>query len=333
MSTQPITSKRFWLILAALLLAGPTWAATKYTVLYNFQGGNDAGGPLYGALALDKNGNLFGTAGGGGQNYKCGGNCGTVFELTPQANGKWTETVIFRFQPSGTGFWPSGGVIVDQHENVYGTTLLGGAQNEGTIFSLTSGTSGWAESILYSFGSHKNDAAGPQSSLVADASGNFYGTALYPYQLSPDAGGGTEHVLYHFRPQQGKDGTDGDGSDVPLVLDEVGNLYGTTSGGGNYTNCSVFSGGCGTAFELVPKGNGKWKEHVLHRFAQSSGDGERPLAGVVMGAHGNLYGTTSQGGNYQNGTIYELRRDKAGHWKERILYAFRDIGDGGMPGR
>jgi len=94
----------------------------------------------------------------------------------------------------------------------------------------------------------------------------------------------------------------------------------------------VFSGGFGTAFELVREGNGRWKEHVLYRFAQFSGDGERPLAGVVMDSRGNLYGTTSQGGKYQNGTIYELTRDKAGRWKESILFDFPTVGDGGSPG-
>ncbi len=61
--TAPTPRKLLWLVLITLLLANSAPAATRYKVLYNFQGGNDAGGPLYGALALDKSGNLFGTAG------------------------------------------------------------------------------------------------------------------------------------------------------------------------------------------------------------------------------------------------------------------------------
>jgi hypothetical protein len=325
-----ILRMRFWLLLLSLLLAIPAPAATKYKVLYNFHGGNDAGGPLYGALALDKNGNLFGTAGGGGKNDKCGGSCGTVFELAPHANGKWSETVIFRFQSSGTGFWPFGGVIVDNSGNLYGTTASGGAHyNNGNAFVLQPNASGWIESVLYNFGGRYGS---PQSGLVRDAK-NLYGAADSLYELSPkDGGRWTERMLYQFHPQHGKDGTDGDGSGVPLVLDGMGNLYGATSGGGNYSQCKVFSDGCGTVFELLSEGGGKWKEHVLYRFAQSSDDGQRPMAGVVRDAHGNLYGTTSQGGKYQNGTIYELIRDKAGHWQEKILYSFRDVADGGMPG-
>jgi len=128
---------RCWLILLSLVLTLPAAAASKYKVLYNFKDGNDASGPLYGALVLDKNGNLFGTAGGGGKNYKCGGSCGAVFELTPQANGTWSETVIFRFQSSGTGFWPFGGVIVDDSGNLYGTTASGGTyDNNGNAFYI-----------------------------------------------------------------------------------------------------------------------------------------------------------------------------------------------------
>ena len=332
MSTQPITSKRLWLILAALLLANAAWAATKYKVLYDFRGGNDAGGPLYGALALDKNGNLFGTA-GGGANRSCGGSCGTVFELTPQAHGKWNESVIFDFQYSGTGYWPFGSVIVDQQEHLYGTAHLGGTHDDGVVFALTPSGSGWTESVLYNFGSHNNDAGAPLSSLVADPSGKFYGAAFYPYELSPKAGGGwTEQVLYHFDPQYGKDGTDGYSSDWPLILDPMGNLYGATAFGGNYSKCSTGSGGCGTVFELTRNRNGKWKEQVLHRFAQFENDGEAPDAGVAMESEGNLYGTTNYGGKYQAGTIYELARDKAGHWQETILYAFRGVDDGGLPG-
>ncbi len=332
MARPSITSKRFWLVLGALLLANAAWAATKYKVLCNFKGGNDAGGPLYGALALDKNGNLFGTAGGGGEG--CGGSCGTVFELSPQENGKWAETVIFRFQSSGTGQPPYGGVIVDSQDDLYGTTTLGGTDNDGTVFALAPGSTGWTESILYNFGSHSNDAGVPYSALVADTSGNLYGAANYPYELSPKPGGGwAERVLYHFHPENGKDGTDGSKSDVPLILDFMGNLYGITLYGGNYSKCLAGSGGCGTVFELTPLGKGGWKERVLHRFAQFKNDGEAPfLEGVVLGFHGNLYGTTYYGGTYQGGTIYELRVGKAGQWQERILYSFRGVEDGGLPG-
>ena len=173
----------------------------------------------------------------------------------------------------------------------------------------------------------------PRFRAYADTSGNFYGAAFYPYELSPQAGGEwTEQVLYRFDPQYGRDGTDGYSSDGPLILDPTGNLYGVTAFGGNYSGCSVQNaGGCGTVYGLVPQGNGNWQEQVLHRFAQYKNDGQAPDAGVVMDSEGQLYGTTTYGGKYQNGTIYKLTRDKAGKWHENILYSFRDVGDGGAP--
>ena len=147
-----------------------------------------------------------------------------MFELTPQAHGKWNESVIFDFQYSGTGYWPFGGVIVDQQEHLYGTAHLGGTHDDGVVFALTPSGSGWTESVLYNFGSHTNDAGAPLSSLVADPSGNLYGASFYPYELSPKAGGGwTERVLYRFHPESGKDGTDGYSSDWPPILDPTGN--------------------------------------------------------------------------------------------------------------
>ena len=329
----PTARNGLLVIFAALLVVSSSWAASKYKVLYNFKGGDDAEAPLYGAPVFDQYGNLFGTAGGGGYNYQCGGWCGTAYEMSPEANGKWKESVIFRFQPTGTGYPPFAGVIVDHEENVYGTTSQGGGFNDGTVFSLAPGGPVWTESILYSFGSQENDAGAPFSGLTPDGSGNLYGAAFYPYELTPVSGNGwTEQVLYRFHTQYHKDGTDGEDSDVPLILDAHGNLYGTTAHGGNYSLCQEFQAGCGTVFELSPQSDGTWKEYVLHRFAQFKDDGAWPfLEGVVMDPQGILYGATSAGGKYGSGTIYKLTPGKNGHWKETILFDFPTVEDGGGP--
>jgi len=105
------------------------------------------------SLISDGQGNLFGvTQGGGSEN--CAGGCGVVFELSPNGNGGYNETIPHGFQGSnGDGANPYGGLLFDQQGNLYGTTSLGGANGTGTVYELSpiSG-GGWTETILYSFG-------------------------------------------------------------------------------------------------------------------------------------------------------------------------------------
>lgn len=121
--------------------------------------------------------------------------------------------------------------------------------------------------------------------------------------------------------------TDGVIPEGTLIFDTAGNLYGTTVGGGAY--------GGGTVFELSLDGNGSWNETILHSF-QANTDGEEPVAGVVMDAQGNLYGTTQQGGVHNSncstgcGTVYELSPGASG-WTFQVLYSFNGIPDGAFP--
>jgi uncharacterized repeat protein (TIGR03803 family) len=101
-----------------------------------------------------------------------------------------------------------------------------------------------------------------------------------------------------------------------LIFDSSGNLYGTTYGGS--ANC------CGEVFQLTPTAGGSWKEKILHRFQNDATDGGWPLAGLIFATAGNLYGTTSIGGSHAWGTAFELRAEKDGGWKERILHNFND---------
>ena len=275
----------------------------------------------------------------GGGVGKCEGGCGTVYALSPRSSGEWAKTTLYSFEGSKTdGYYPFDNVIFDPDGNLYATTQRGGAYDYGTVFELTPGAGGkWTETILYDFGTDKGNIGVPQAALLRDKAGNFSSTAGEPYELSPKAGGRwREHVLYRFHPHTGKNGTDGSGSDVPLIFDSVGNLYGTTEAGGNYSLCLSGGEGCGTVFELTLQADGEWKEHVLHRFAQFANDGELPMAGLVMDTSGNLYGTTMQGGSFHNqnvclagcGTVFELTKDAGGNWKEIILHSFNS-GQGG----
>jgi uncharacterized repeat protein (TIGR03803 family) len=124
-----------------------------------------------------------------------------------------------------------------------------------------------------------------------------------------------EKVLYSFCSAQLC--PDGANPFAGLVSDSSGNLYGTAYYGGN-SNCIR---GCGTVFQLT-RANYKWKLKVLHHFYNNGKDGYYPAASVILDAGGNLYGTTSAGGAYKVGTVFELLPEKDGRWKEKILHSF-----------
>lgn len=120
-----------------------------------------------------------------------------------------------------------------------------------------------------------------------------------------------------------------------VTLDGHGNLYGTTfTGGHNGTGCG--SSGCGTVFKLMRSGSG-WIFSPLYQF-QGAGDAANPYSGVAVGPDGSLYGTTSLGGSFGLGTVYNLRPparavgNALGGWSERVLYAFSGALDGAYPG-
>lgn len=274
---------------------------------------------------MDGAGNLYGTSYGGGQ-Y----NVGTVFELSPAKGGLWTEKILYTFKPNGhDGTYPEGSLVLDPSGNLYGTTSQGGLYGGvGTVFELVHSNNGtWMEKIIHNFNS--TDGANPASGLIFDAAGNLYGTAPNGganynggtvFELSPIQGGGwTETTLYSFDPFNG---TDGDGPQAGVVFDSVGNLYGTTFYGGTYLD--------GTVFELSPAGNGNWTEATLYSFTGGA-DGSIPeFAGVVFDNSGNLYGTTSAGGAYSFGTVFELSPTGGGNWSEQVLHSFNQNGTDGF---
>ena len=141
--------------------------------------------------------------------------------------------------------------------------------------------------------------------MIADANGNLYGTTYYGgangagavFSVAPGPsaiGGWRDVVLYSF-----EGGTDGGSPTSTLVFDGAGNLYGTTSAGGD-PGCD-----CGVAFELSPNGSGGWSESVLHTFG-SIPDGSYPYYGMTPDGMGNFFGTTATGGHHQQGTVFEL---------------------------
>ena len=195
----------------------------------------------------------------------------------------------------------------------------------------------WNEKVLHSFNDNGQDGGTPEAGLIFDAAGNLYGTTLgggtygggTVFELTPTAGGGwTEKVLYSFCSQPNC--TDGAGPLAGLILDAAGNLYGTTSQGGDYQCPSGTYTYCGTVFELKPIAGGGWTEQVLHSFDGSGTDGTYPSAGLIFDAAGNLYGTTQVGGYYGGGTVFELTPTAGGAWTENVLFSFDGTG-GAVP--
>jgi uncharacterized repeat protein (TIGR03803 family) len=156
----------------------------------------------------------------------------------------------------------------------------------------------------------------PNSSLIADAQGNLYGTTDegglsdggVVFELSPTASGWTETVLYSFCAVSGC--ADG-GRPTGLVFDSLGNLYGVTGGGGAH--------GYGTVYQLTPSSGGEWQETVLHTF--SGPDGASPNGTLIFDSSGNLSGTTLGGGEHGSGTVFQLT-SVSGTWKETLIYSF-----------
>ena len=292
------------------------------TVLHNFGDGNDGILPV-GGLVMDRRGNLFGVTTQGGLQGD-----GTVFELSPDGSGGWTETVLYSFQTNSNEAFPSGGMTMDTAGNLYGTALYGGSYGWGTVFELSPSSGGnWTETTLHSFGSG-NDGASPLGGLIMDAAGNIYGTTYEggdrsvfcgvgcgtAFELSPGVSGWTETVLHSFN------GEDGSGLWAGLVMDAAGNLYGPAPQGGDLTgqNCAPF--GCGTVYELSPDGGGGWTETTLHIFSGQPPDTGGPLVPLILDNAGNLYGA-GEGDSVIPAVVFELS-PRHGSWPETLLFTF-----------
>jgi uncharacterized repeat protein (TIGR03803 family) len=285
--------------------------------------------------------------------------------LALPASAEWKEKVLYSFQGGTDGAYPAGGVVFDKQGNLYGATQQGGGANCspmaacGTVYQLVPPAKKgdpWTENVLHVFqGKQHNDGEFPSGGVIADASGNIYGTSSYGgtgdcvllgikggcgtvFELSPPQTKGdkwTYTILYSFK--GGKDGYLPFGD---LVFDSAGNLYGATYfGGGKGTTCNPDFQYCGTAFELSPpqtKG-GKWTEEVLHSFAGGT-DGANPNGGMVLDNEGDVYGATTWGGGTSChgsgcGTAFELKppAKMGGAWTEKLLHRFTDGNDGASP--
>lgn len=300
-------------------------------VLWSFASGPSDGVNPVGNLIFDQTGDLYGVTQGGGSGA---GFRGTVFELTPERGGSWTESVLYNFCSNYVnlecldGAFPQAGLVLDSAGNLYGTTAFGGNTNDvcgssgcGIIFELSPPLfpgGAWTETVLYTFCSRLVneqclDGAEPTGDLTLDASGNLYSTTEgggsghgpggTVFELSPGLGGWIETVLYNFC-SLGQDSVCPDGGDprAGVTFDSYGNLLGTTQLGG-----AANSAGGGTIFKMSP-GSGGWTEAVL--FASTHPRfGSDPEGGVSLDRSGNVYTTFISGGQSGNGGVIKLRLD------------------------
>lgn len=255
----------------------------------------------YGAVTMDAAGDLFGTALTGGP-----AGDGLIYEMV-HSNGTYAASPVIIASFNGSdGSAPRGGLITDSAGDLFGTTYSGGPSDNGTVFEITNsgGTYATLPISLASFSG--SDGANPQGNLIADAAGNLFGTTYSGgasgdgtvFEIARTATGyaATPLVLTSFS------GTDGQNPAAGLMIDNNGNLYGTTSGGG--------SAGVGTVFEITNT-NGTYAAAAatLADFGEGTSGSDYaadPAGSLIADSAGDLFGTTQQGGTVAAGTVFEI---------------------------
>jgi uncharacterized repeat protein (TIGR03803 family) len=271
-------------------MAGLSYAAAATGALY------DGKSPLYGVAPFGGNGSSQ----------------GTVFQLTPGKHG-WNFQVLYSFCPNGNcagGAVPSGPLLPDASDNLYGLTYGGGSNSKGAVYEVSPAGGGWTETPLYSFCPQDNCADGeqPYGSLALDSSGTLFGTASAGggtgsknnvgcgalFSLAPNGGQWQQTMLHTFCTQA--DCADGaTPMDAPTVTAN-GDLVGTAQFGGDASSNGVVWRLSGGVFE------------TLHKFCRRTDcpDGAQPAATLIPDGSGHLIGTTSLGGPNFGGAIYEI---------------------------
>jgi len=310
--------------------AGGGWSLTT---LYTFPNGNPSR-PR--GLVMDAAGNLYGVAQDGGSTQQ-----GTVFELSPNGSGGWTQTTLYQFHGSD-GQSPND-LTLDSAGNLYGTTNSGGkcpafSVGCGIAFELGRQSDGsWSETILHRFGAFPEDGQFPEGGLARDSQGNLYGTTSVGgktgcstttcgtlFELTKTGGKWYEKILHFFHSIDGA---------FPLdtpTLDAAGNVYGTTPMGGAYD--------AGVVFKLAPTSSGGWQIHLVHSFSHFT-TGVFPVAGVTLDAAGNIYAATQDGGISGRpcllinsvagcGSVWQFSPSSSGQWTPTLLYVFTGGSDG-----
>lgn len=293
------------LALLASAAMAPARAGSE-AVLYSFTNGTDGSGP-YAGVTADNAGNLYGATQLGGN----GGGLGIVFKLSRTG----VLTTLHAFTGGADGEIPQGTPVL-RGNALFGTTqanlINGSGSAGGAIYEVT--TSGMETTLASLTGKLGNRYGfGPAAGLLRIGN-EYYGVTAFGPQTANGAvfqinAAGKMKLLHVFNSY-----SEGIVPFGTLVADASGNLYGTTDTGGAF--------GDGTIFKVTPQGTAT----VLYNFAGGS-DGSAPVDGLVFDSQGNLYGTTTAGGTYNNGTVFELTASGT----EKVIYTFLGEPDGASP--
>ncbi len=239
-----------------------------------------------------------------------------LFTMAGVSTGR-TASITTLASFNGTdGAYPFAGLTINASGDLFGTTENGGSNNDGTVFELVNnGDGNYTTNTLASFSG--SNGANLYSSLIADVSGNLFGTTRYGgtngvgtvFELVNNGGGNyTPATLLNFNAATtGRNPTNG------LIADSAGDLFGTAPEGG--------ANGAGTVFELVNNGGGNYTPAILASFS-SVGEEQYPYAGLLANASGDLFGTTEEGGSNDNGAVFELVNNGAGSYTPTTLASF-----------
>ena len=267
------------------------------------------GAAPYASLIADTNGNLLGTTAGGGAYGE-----GTVFEVAKTASGYASTPTTLVYFNGTNGNEPYAALIADANGNLFGTTMVGGEYGYGTVFEVAKTASGYASTPTTLVSFNGTNGAYPQDGLIADANSNLFGTALRGgaygggtvFEITKTANGyaSTPTTLVSFN------GADGAYPSASLIADANGDLFSTTSAGGEgYDSASGGFSGSGTVFEIAKTANGYASTPTtLVDFYGT--DGVFPYASLIADANGDLFGTTGAG---NGSTVFEVAKTTSGY--------------------
>jgi uncharacterized repeat protein (TIGR03803 family) len=289
----------------------------NYSVLKSFgTSPNDAAFPVA-PLAEGTNGFLYGTTMLGGSVGK-----GTVFAIDPKSG--FTQVLKSFVGAAGDGAEPRAGLLLAQDGMLYGSTFSGGGEGLGTLFGLRQDGSFYR--VFYQF--TMSTGANPTGFLIQDSAALLYGTTTGGgsstngtiFQVDPD---GISHSLLHSYEATCDRGAVPAGA---LLLASDGALYGLTRDGG----MGIYgpASGQGTLFKLEYRAGSPDQHTLLWSFSRAGGDGVDPQFGLVEPADGRLYGVTTAGGAFGQGTVFGLNKNGTGY---EIIKQFAGGPDGASP--
>jgi uncharacterized repeat protein (TIGR03803 family) len=247
-------------------------------------------------------------------------------ETSPAAGPKAALNTLVSFKNSA-GDFPTGSLIADANGDLYGATIEGGAYGVGTVFEIAASPSGYASTPTTLVSFNGSDGGVPSGGLIADANGDLFGTTgeggengdgtVFEIAKTSSGYASTPTTLVSFNGSDGFDPTGG------LIADANGDLFGTTHGGGANSD--------GTVFEIAKTASG-YANTPTTLVSFNGSDGAYLFSSLILDASRDLFGTTAQGGENGDGTVFEIANSASGYASTPTTLVSFNGGDGGDPG-